>query len=98
MESKNLRQSLWVYHKNRTCKEVEVDGRGGPLARAEVGDGGVAADAPRGRIVRQRRLLRRVKCAQPQPRPLRPATPPSIPITPNPNNKGDRREHHTFAP
>jgi hypothetical protein len=43
----------------------------GRLARAEVGDGRVAADAPRGRVVGKRRLLRGVERAQPQARALR---------------------------
>lgn len=58
---------------NRTGQEVEVDrGRAGRrLARAEVSDGRVAADAPRRAVVRQRGLLRRVERAQPQARALR---------------------------
>ncbi len=54
----------------RTHDGVQVHARRA-LAEPEVGDGGVAADAPRGRIVRQRRLLRRVERAQPQARALR---------------------------
>lgn len=65
----------------RTCKEVEVDRGGRSLARAEVCDGSIAADAPGGRVVRQSGLLCRVKRAKPQPRALQVFEPVSHAIT-----------------
>ena len=65
----------------RTCKEVEVDGGGRSLARAEVCDGSITADAPGGRVICQSGLLCRVKRAKPQPRALQVFEPVSYAIT-----------------